>query len=1518
MESNGKSLHEINQQLLETKKKLENEIRERKETDKIYRTLFEQNIDPTLLLENGIFIDCNSATVTFLGYNSKEEIIGKTPYELSPEFQFDGTPSVIKAQKQIEEALRNGKCRFEWLHKTKDGTDVWVDVALMKINLGGENRLYTIWRDISESKQAELELKASEEKFRIFMDHLPAGIFIKNDSGEYEYINRFNETNLGISDWKGKNAYDFFEKEIADRYTREDRKTLEEGPHQSTIEIDDKNNNPIYFTTQYFPIKKPDGSKLVGGISLDITNEVLANKALRESEKKLKNIAANLPGIVFQYQIDKDGNQSFPYFSSVLLNYVDFSIEEAMNNVNILLDAVHPNDKSEFFNTIEKSTKTMSQFEHEFRIKIRTGDYIWVYAKSVPEQLENGSILWTGIALDISEQKATLEKQKEIERKYRDIVNLAPEGIYRSTPDGNFLFVNTRLAEILGYENASDLAIKNIRDVYFDGSKRERLIKKYDFGENNSVRNLEVLWKKKNGEPIWISLNTHSIKNRKNETEYYEGFVTDISERKKAELELKESEERFQLAMNATSDGLYDWNMKTDEVYFSPGWARMLGYDSKDIKPHISEWERLTNPKDVDKSYASLQKSFVEKNSKVEFEFKMKHKDGHWVDILSRAEVFYDENDKPKRLIGTHVDITERKKIISELQRRNKFIQTILDNLPIGVALNEITTGKTTYANRKLEKIYGWPVDEVKTVENFFKKVYPDEKYRNKLVESIMQDINSGDPERMHWEGIEIIQKSGAKRIVNAQNIPLLDQDTMVSTVIDVTQQKEAEESLRKSEEKYRRIYENAQIGIFRTKLSDGKLIMANQRMAELFGYDTIEEAIEDYITTEHYVDQNARKEMLNIIKQNDGGFDNFEAALTTKTGEIRWYQYSGTLYKNEGYIEGIAADITSRKKAEERLRESEERYKTLVESAPDAIAIHVNNKLVFVNKSAVRLLEAKNEEELLGLNIDQIVDPGHIEGVNERLYLIKKKAKEFNLIEEEYISLKGKRIPVEVTATHILFENKPAIQVIVRDISERKLAEKALKESEEKYRLLVENQTDLIVKVNTKGEYEYVSDTYCKSFGKSQKELLGKKFMPFVHKEDIKSTEKEMKKLFKPPYKCYLEQRAKTVNGWRYFGWSDKAILDDNRKVVSIIGVGRDITDRKIAELNVIKEKNRAENYLETAEVMMLALNSNGEVTMINKKGAEILGYTKSYIIGKKWFDTFFVSNDKKREKREFYKIMTGKRQLVSNDIGDISCRYNKKKTISWHNNYLTDANGKIVGTLSSGVDITDTIILQNELKKSHDELEKLTEYLQEIREEERLNLARELHDDIGQSLTAIKLDISQIQKQIGPRKESLKKKVNSAFKLVGETVEKVQRITSDLRPGMIEDLGLLSTIEWYVDEYKERSEIKVKLKLEVEESEINENLKITIYRIMQEALTNVARHSKANLVKIRFRRVGENLQFRIVDNGVGIEKEKISDPNSFGMIGMKERVIIAGGEFEVKSEKNKGTKLTITLPAN
>jgi two-component system sensor histidine kinase UhpB len=228
---------------------------------------------------------------------------------------------------------------------------------------------------------------------------------------------------------------------------------------------------------------------------------------------------------------------------------------------------------------------------------------------------------------------------------------------------------------------------------------------------------------------------------------------------------------------------------------------------------------------------------------------------------------------------------------------------------------------------------------------------------------------------------------------------------------------------------------------------------------------------------------------------------------------------------------------------------------------------------------------------------------------------------------------------------------------------------------------------------------------------------------------------------------------------------------------------------------------------------------------------------------------------------------------------------------------------------------DITDRKKAEEELNTSLEQLHHVAQHIEEVRENERLAISRELHDDIGQALTAVKIDLATIKQSVTDMATVLK--INKASALVSDTIKTVQRITSQLRPQIIDDLGLETAIEWYTKEFEQRNRVKINLDIE-SDIIITPEASLIIFRIMQEALTNIARYSEATTVKIRLSKKGDNIDFSISDNGIGITEDKINTKKSFGIISMKERAASLGGTLKISREDNNFTVINLIFPLN
>jgi signal transduction histidine kinase len=233
----------------------------------------------------------------------------------------------------------------------------------------------------------------------------------------------------------------------------------------------------------------------------------------------------------------------------------------------------------------------------------------------------------------------------------------------------------------------------------------------------------------------------------------------------------------------------------------------------------------------------------------------------------------------------------------------------------------------------------------------------------------------------------------------------------------------------------------------------------------------------------------------------------------------------------------------------------------------------------------------------------------------------------------------------------------------------------------------------------------------------------------------------------------------------------------------------------------------------------------------------------------------------------------------------------------------------------LGTGIDITERVKAEKKLQESLLEIRQLTEYIQNIREEERAHIAREIHDELGQQLTVLKMDVSWLNKRVDSDDEMIKQKLYSLTNMLDGTVKTVRRISSELRPSLLDDLGLIAAMDWHLREFGARSGIETEFVEPEFEVFISPGIRTGLYRIFQESLTNVARHASAKKVKVSLQHNGSHFVLSIEDNGIGFDKQRQKD-KTLGILGMKERTAMMGGTYEIISMPGRGTVVVVSVP--
>ena len=364
--------------------------------------------------------------------------------------------------------------------------------------------------------------------------------------------------------------------------------------------------------------------------------------------------------------------------------------------------------------------------------------------------------------------------------------------------------------------------------------------------------------------------------------------------------------------------------------------------------------------------------------------------------------------------------------------------------------------------------------------------------------------------------------------------------------------------------------------------------------------------------------------------------------------------------------------------------------HSRIVDQCPFAIiATDLEGTITLWNRGAERIYGYR-EAESLGQSVELLYFPEDVSRVREDVIapLLEKGRLEVEL----RVRHRSGRPFVALVSLWVIrdSEGHPAELVgYTVDISKQKETEDALRRSEEKYRLLVENQTDLIVKVDPEGRFHFVSPSYCRLFGKTEDELLGNQFMPLVHEEDRESTTQAMQALAHPPHTAYMEQRAMTKDGWRWLGWMDTAIVSPEGEIEAILGVGRDITNRKEAEARLSEEQSLSRSLILASPTYFVAIGRDWKTRLMNPSLLSALGYSADEVIGKDYLETFVPVDARFGLIRIFERIaFQGERTVNENPL---LTKDGRRLLVEWHGAPVTGEDGSTLYFFGVGIDVTD-----------------------------------------------------------------------------------------------------------------------------------------------------------------------------------------------------------------------------------
>jgi PAS domain S-box-containing protein len=335
-------------------------------------------------------------------------------------------------------------------------------------------------------------------------------------------------------------------------------------------------------------------------------------------------------------------------------------------------------------------------------------------------------------------------------------------------------------------------------------------------------------------------------------------------------------------------------------------------------------------------------------------------------------------------------------------------------------------------------------------------------------------------------------------------------------------------------------------------------------------------------------------------------------------------------------------------------------------------------------------------------------------------------------------------------------------------------------------------------------------------------------------------------------------------------------------------------------------------DGMLATSPDHVFMFDCDGRFLYASRNAARDMGLERQSIVGKTWRD-FGISDEMAEEFDRRCKRVFSAGKISKNEFF--------LKTVRGFRHYeyiLAPIRGKhnIDGIVATARDITDRKRMEKEVRISHERLKSLASKLEQVREEERTAISRELHDELGQILSGLRMDLSWLLKRLPEENKALIDKTAFMLSYMEPAIDMIRRISTDLRPGILDDLGLIAAVEWQVQIFRKRTGIDCRLETALEEANLGTDLKTALFRIVQESLTNISKHAAATKVFVSLKSDKDQVALRIEDNGKGVKPSDLRKTKSMGILGMKERISILEGKFSIQGVPGKGTFLSVWVP--
>jgi len=758
------------------------------------------------------------------------------------------------------------------------------------------------------------------------------------------------------------------------------------------------------------------------------------------------------------------------------------------------------------------------------------------------------------------------------------------------------------------------------------------------------------------------------------------------------------------------------------------------------------------------------------------------------------------------------------------------------------------------------------------------------------------------------------LHKDGRPIVLETSGVPFLDAGGNLigyrGIDRDITERKGAGEKLRLFSQAVNSSVDGIAMGDLESRIT-----YVNEAFTGMFGYSR-EELIGKEIAS-IYADNQIPK-LREAIKTTLEGAWTGELVGRRKNGELFPVALSSSrVVDDKGKVIAQMAshqDITERKRTEQTLRESEERFRTVVTTTKDAIiAVNQEGLITLFNPSAEKMF-GHEQVDMIGQQLDCLMPDNfadqHRQYVKRYFLTGRGHGTMGSTVELTALRSDGSVFPIELSLSAAHYADQPFVMAVIRDITERKQAQEALRESEERYRTLFDGSAEgiLVVDIETK-KFKYANPAICRMLGYTEAELKQMGVVDIHTQDALEHAISEFKAQVRGEKTLAQEIPCLRKDGTMIYAdiKSSEVLIDG---IECNVGFFTDITERKRADEALRESERRYSTLVESAPDGILAVSvRTRQFLFTNPAICDMMGYSAKELLQKSMED-LVIKGSGDKVKSVFDTLAEGKRDFV------VELPITRKDGVTVYVDIKgvrveLDGQEVVIGFFRDVTELREKEILLREQKES---LKKLSNRLIEVQENDRKLVARELHDTVAQKLGLAKI---RVEKAVLDNASQDNTSLKEASSTISAAISDLRDISTDLRPQMLDDIGLVPTIKWYFE--RQCQEMKCNFNIIGDQPYIHPYKQVNIFRIFQEILLNIHKHSKADTVDVRIEFTSDRMVLYVADNGKGFDLERVkgtwSSSSSFGLLNISERVELMGGQLTINTKEGGGASFEVSV---